>query len=318
MKRKIFLVLLLLILCQFRIFAQDDIEKKPSQVEVKEDNPAKEGKTHHFGITIKRMNYTYIPAEYHFSKTPNLLIIPLSSSSELKKNEQVTLPFAISYYNKNWNLFIEASHYKVTYNNVNYRTAEVYHNPYFGSPKEQIRVYDTRLSPKTRRESKINFYKRIELNESNSFFYGLGIRNIYKGSHSISRSPYGDYGFVEYKDYIDSYGLQFFLKYQYQFTSSWKTNLTLEPFLTYGIWKSQGFGFSSFYFPNSLNAIYGMDIDLQLAYNLNENLNLIFGYNYIYTKVRGYAILPTILPTATNVTESDNIYGYYFGLNSKF
>lgn len=322
------LATLFLTVSQSVIIAQDEIEKPTTQAEAKEDKPtAKEGKTHQFGLTIKRMDYTYIPAEYHLSKNPNFYD-PYHTIGNLKKNKEVTLPFALSYYNKNWNLFIEASHYKVTYNDM-YARRYAYDRDWYNTEQLAYRftAYDTGFSAKTRRESKINFYKQAQLNESNSFFYGIGIRNIYKESYEKNSSRYT---YNEYRNSINAYGLQLFFKYQLQLSSFLKLNLTVEPFLTSGRRNLQEglnpyFYYFLFYqglngnyfFNGQINSIYGVETDMHFSYSLNENLNLLVGYNYIYTKIR--AGNANSFFSKYPVTETkDNIYGYFIGLNAKF
>jgi len=317
MKKIFYVISMLLVMGEFDLFAQDGTEKPASQVEAKEDKPSPaEGKNHQFGLTVKRMNYTYVPAEYIRTTTDPY---PLSSSGHLKKNEQVTLPFALSYYNKNWNLFIEASHYKVNYNDLYYRETEAY--IYYARPLgDSIRVYDQKLDPMTRRESKLNFYKQKQLGESNAIFYGLGIRNIFKESYQ----KYSGVGLNlnEYRDSLNTYGLQLFFKYQYLISSAFRLNLSLEPFLTSGKRNIDVTFYRSYELINrgrGNHYIYGVDADLQLAYSLNENLSLLIGYNYIFTKIQGKTVrAPFIIPSYTTVTEPDHIYGYYIGLNAKF
>ncbi len=317
MKKIFYVASLLFVMSQFDLFAQDETEKPTSQVEAKEDKPSlAEGKNHQFGLTVKRMNYTYVPAEYIRTTTDPY---PLSTSGHLKKNEQVTLPFALSYYNKNWNLFIEASHYKVNYNDLYYRDTEVY-IPYARPLGDSIRIYDQKLDPMTRRESKLNFYKQKQLGESNSIFYGVGIRNIYKESYQ--KYSGSTLGYNEYRDSLNTYGLQLFFKYQYQISSALRFNLSLEPFLTSGKRNLDVTFYRSYeliYRGRGINYIYGVDADLQLAYSLNENLSLLIGYNYIYTKIQAQTVrAPFIFPSYTTATESDHIYCYYIGLNAKF
>lgn len=328
MKIIFLLATLFLFVTASAIIAQDDTEKPTTQVEAKEDKPqVAEGKTHQFGLTIKRMDYTYIPAEYHLSKNPSFYD-PYHTIGNLKKNQQVTLPFALSYFNKNWNLFIEASHYKVTYNDM-YARRYAYDRDWYNTQPVAYRfsAYDTEFPSKTRRESKINFYKQAQLNESNSFFYGIGIRNIYKESY-VKRTFIYDYS--EYRNSINAYGLQLFFKYQLQLSSSLKLNLTAEPFLTSGRRNLQeglnpytyysliyqGFN-GNYFFNGQVNSIYGVETDLQFAYSLNENLNLLVGYNYIYTKIRTGDI-NSFFSKYPVIETKDNIYGYYIGLNAKF
>ena len=244
------------------------------------------------------------------------------------------------YYNKNWNLFSEFSYYKVSYAHLYNERISVY-IPNFNagsiSPSFQTSLYNTI----TRRELKNNFYTKTEFNSSNQIFYGLGIRNLFKESYGYKSGLIGESSM----DSTNSYGLQIYFKYQMQIVSFLKLSISAEPFYTVGNRiRSRNLAVSNPYLDsysfflndkNAKNYFYGVDADFNLSFALNENLNLLVGYNYIYTKIRreknrsyfvsvyeGQISISSLIFQSLFSQQSheskDHINGYYIGLNASF
>lgn len=308
-----------------------------SQEETTKETNASD-KPHQFGITLKRTNYSYTPSEYFESKDSTFL--ELQKSGKLKNNSQITYPVSFLYYNKNWNLYTEASYFKISYGNMYYNNLSLDTFSFNRNDLVFLRYYDKVQNTITRREAKINFYTKTEINSSNRFFFGLGIRNIYKENFKFNYDPLVN----DSKDSTNSYGLQAYLKYQVELASFVKLNVSAEPFYTYGNrnrsyqtpdYSSINYYWYSVYSSKAKNYFYGADLDFNFSFALNENLNLLVGYNYIYTKIRHeknsestflvydgqpqilYSIYQNSLIQQSHESK-DHIFGYYFGLNAKF
>jgi len=325
-KLNLFALLTIILTFSINLFSQEEKPKEFSQVE----------NTHQFGFTLKRANYSYTPSEYFESKDSTFG--NLRKSGKLKNNDQVTYPVSFLYFNKNLNLYTEASYYKVSYANM-YNLVVGQYIPSLNLGINDLYFYDRVQNSITRRESKVNFYTKTELNSSNLIYYGLGIRNLYKENFRQGNLFYSD----DFLDSTNSYGLQVFLKYQVELASFVKLSISAEPFYTVGsrvrsknhyINQNGSYNFS-LYAIGQKNYYYGADLDFNFSFSLNENLHLLIGYNYIYTKIRheknrNYRLfVENGQPNFTSLLSQevwnqpsneskDHIFGYYIGLNAKF
>ncbi|HNK59281.1 MAG TPA: hypothetical protein PLL86_23925, partial [Leptospiraceae bacterium] len=222
-----FFLILVLIVINTNIFSQEE-----KNIDNNKENKLSE-KIHQFGFTIKRANYAYYPVEYENDSIGKTLLglwdrPGLRSQSELfsaanpkklspmRNNEQVINPFSLLYYNKNLNLNFEFSRYSLVLDSP-YYVADL-----FGSSITPHDIGNIRRS-----ENKLNVYSNIKLNESNSFFYGLGARNIKKENYRRT--------YITQDSILDNtYGINLFLKYQYKIISNLSINFSIEPFYTYG------------------------------------------------------------------------------------
>jgi outer membrane protein (TIGR04327 family) len=324
-------IFLSFIAINFGLSAQDE----------KRDENRQSEKNHQFGFTIKRANYSYYPVEYeNDSQGKDLLGLwhrpGLRKQSELfdsvnpkklsamRNNEQLINPFSLLYYNKKLNLNFEFSYYSL-----------ILDSPYYLASFLNIQPIPYNIGNIRRSENKLNIYSSVNLTENNSFFYGLGGRNIKKESYQrkgLSQNTIVD----------DTYGINIFLKYQYKIISNLSINFSVEPFYTYGqrSIKSdfiQSYG-SLLPSPNDFRAVYndpnakiyfyGAELGINLSFNFFENLNLLVGYGFIYTKIRyenDKRLILTRYYDTNYLTYSgiynhstDHINNWYIGLNAKF
>ncbi len=338
-------LLILFILLPQILFSQE-VEKKV------EPTPRR------FNLNLKNMNYTYFPAEYYEFKESTFSQI--RNSGGLKNNSKNLFPMSLTYHHKEWNLFTELSYFQATFANMYYNQ---YSLPSYAtytsySTNNPYRWEDSILRNTKREETKLNFYTSKEISESQSIFYGLGIRNINRETNS-ERGYYFISGDIinRYPDNFDrvkSYGLNAYFKYQFQMFSFLKLKLSLEPFYTIGnrnrdsninySVSSSNAGvsqsiFFNYYKENQRNYFYGFETDFSLAFAIAENLNLNLGVNYIYTKIRYENNKTYQLYGNTNMNRNfpyllfllnqelinkvpneskDHLRGFYIGIDAKF
>jgi outer membrane protein (TIGR04327 family) len=327
-------LLLLFILLTQILFSQEPEKKE-------EPTPRR------FNLNIKRMNYTYTPAEYYENKESTFSTV--KNSGGLKNNTKNIIPMSLMYYHKDWNLFTEASFFKASFANMYYNqyflpSSATHTNYTFGTGLGWL---DNVLRNTMRQESKLNFYTSKEISESQSIFYGLGIRNI---NRETSRSR-REFIYADRFDRVQSYGLNAYFKYQLQMFSFLKLKLSLEPFYTVGnrnrdsnyrlntYYTSRGVRNEisfELYQKNPRNYFYGFETDLSLSFAIAENLNLNLGANFIYTKIRyennksyfantDYAqstnlffLIQQELINKVPHESKDHLKGFYIGIDAKF
>ncbi|HMV41224.1 MAG TPA: hypothetical protein PK079_03150 [Leptospiraceae bacterium] len=311
------LIILTILFCSQVIFSEE---------QNKELNTQKK-----YSLTIKSAHFSYLPTEYLDYRERNTL--GSNSASFLHNNRTKTNPLSFSYYSKDLNLFFEYSYYKISLNNLFYTKTE-----FLESSPGQLRPFflGYTLPTITRRENKLNAYKKYSVNDRNHFFFGLGIRNIFK---EVSSNLYSNERYIR----TDTYGMEIFLKYRLDFLSSFAFNLTFEPFYTAGKYITKDFPYNNsinkkvYLFPivnDSFVYFWGYDADINLSYRIDDNLSFFFGYNYIRTATRvqnryqdnvsnSYYIFDSNGLRYFNQRDSyektdDNIQNYYVGIKAEF
>ena len=339
----------LFFLFTFGLFSQDAPPETTRKEEVTKDK---------FFFTFKNAWTTYIPVEAVnvigndvFSRvSADNLGNYIYTAKQLKNNQSEINPFSFTYYNANQNLFFELSRYKLTLNDA------------YLEPDEPLRLYartpfnnNLKLPNIKREETKLDIYKSYSITENNTLYYGLGIRNISKSANQREFAPFN----AETIEKYNTTGLSFYLKYVFKFSENWKFNFLLQPFYTYGtksnkdpirIFTSRNnFLIESPYQYYSITLrennqtarIYGSELDISFSYQINENLDLSFGGNLIYSKFilrntgnlnLGFDKNGKLLPLEPFVNNFYNIerrlvqklftnellYSYYLGINLKF
>jgi hypothetical protein len=184
------------------------------------------------------------------------------------------------------------------------------------------------------------------------------LRNIIKSSSKRELIPY----VTETVEKYNTYGFNLYFKYLLKVTDNIKFNFFLQPFYTYGskvnkdpiyltsdyslIMLSGFVGYFDYYKvtvrdSNQKAYFYGFELDLSFSYQINENIDLSFGGNLIYNKIRyqnngslTFAVNPSTLRYDNNsffygqgiqnrnlypkIYNSEFLYSYYLGVNLKF
>lgn len=217
-----------------------------------------------------------MPYEYTSLTDKNETITPTRSSSALKENGKVLIPFVFSYENLAKGFKLDLSYYEIEIVNAN---TLLYQHPAQGP--NISRFY---LSPMARSEFEFNAYKTFTPTSDWKLYLGGGIRNI-------NRYLYGNYlGQGTFKEYFFTYGPQVSVQSIYQLTGDFAFHLTMDVFYTQGtrFFKQPNLMEDRFQYSLSTSGTGGIfrgyEFDGSLSYSFHPNMKFFVGYNMIVSK----------------------------------
>lgn len=292
--------------------------------------PEEKTKTSKFSLLLKRQTYQYLPYEYTSLTDKNESIVPTRSSSALKENGKVLIPFVFSYENLAKGFKLELSYFEIEIVNAN---TLLYRQTAQGP--NISRYY---LSPMARSEFEFNAYKTFTPTRDWNLYLGGGLRNI-------NRYLYGNYlGQGTFKEYFFTYGPQASVQSIYQLTGDFAFHLTMDVFYTQGtrFFKQPNLMEDRFQYSLSTASTGGIfrgyEFDGSLSYSFHPHMKFFIGYNMIVSKFsylhyneiqlsRSTENLGSANPSITGVWEMnlpkksenfDTLRGIYLGMMVSF
>lgn len=266
------LIYILLVFFSSMLFAEETVTI---------ENEPKEKRNHsRTSLLLKRQTYQYLPYEYTALTDKNEAIVPTRSSSALKENGKVLIPFVFSYENLTKGFKLELSYFEIEIVNAN---TLLYQQTALGA--HISRFY---LSPMARSEFEFNVYKTFTPGLDWKLYLGGGIRNI-------NRYQYGNYlGQGTFKEYFFTYGPQVSLQSIYQLPFDLAFHLTMDLFYTQGtrFFKQPNLMEDRFQYSLSTAGTEGIfrgyELDGSLSYSFHPNMKFFVGYNLIVSKFSYY------------------------------
>ncbi|PJZ84552.1 LA_2444/LA_4059 family outer membrane protein [Leptospira harrisiae] len=240
--------------------------------------PLSEGKIKksEWSLLLKRQTYQYLPYEYSSLTDKNESIVPTRSSSALKENGKVLIPFVFSYENIEKGFKVDLSYFEIEIVNAN---TLLYQQSIEGG--NVSRFY---LSPMARSEFELNLYKTFVPTKDWKLYLGGGVRNI-------NRYLYGNYlGQGTFKEYFFTYGPQVSVQTVYQLPYDLAFHLTMDLFYTQGtrFFKQPNLMEDRFQYSLSTAGTEGIfrgyEWDGSLTYSFHPNMKFFVGYNMIVSK----------------------------------
>ncbi|MCG6144317.1 LA_2444/LA_4059 family outer membrane protein [Leptospira bandrabouensis] len=229
-----------------------------------------------WSLLLKRQTYHYLPYEYSSLTDKNESIVPTRSSSALKENGKVLIPFVFSYENLEKGFKVDLSYFEIEIVNAN---TLLYQQSAQGG--NVSRFY---LSPTARSEFELNLYQTFLLNKDWKLYLGGGVRNI-------NRYLYGNYlGQGTFKEYFFTYGPQVSAQTIYQLSQKLALHLTMDVFYTQGtrFFKQPNLMEDRFQYSLSTAGTEGIfrgyEWDGSLSYSFHPNMKFFVGYNMIVSK----------------------------------
>ncbi|PJZ47204.1 LA_2444/LA_4059 family outer membrane protein [Leptospira brenneri] len=238
--------------------------------------PEEKTKNSKWTLLLKRQTYNYLPYEYTSLTEKNESFVPTRSSTALKENGKVLIPFVFGYENLAKGFKLELSYFEIEIVNAN--TLLFQQTP---QGPNLSRFY---LSPMARSEFEFNAYKTLDLSRDWKFYLGGGIRNI-------NRYVYGNYlGQGTFKEYFFTYGPQVSIQTIYQLTQDFAFHLTMDVFYTQGtrFFKQPNLMEDRFQYSFSTAGTAGIfrgyEFDSSFSYSFHPNMKFFIGYNMILSK----------------------------------
>ncbi|TGL39008.1 LA_2444/LA_4059 family outer membrane protein [Leptospira perdikensis] len=242
------------------------------------ERPVPEGnsKKSEWSLLLKRQTYHYLPYEYSSLTDKNESIFPTRSSSALKENGKVLIPFVFSYENLEKGFKVDLSYFEIEIVNAN---TLLYQQSAQGG--NLSRFY---LSPMARSEFELNLYKTFAPTKDWKLNLGGGVRNI-------NRYLYGNYlGQGTFKEYFFTYGPQASIQTIYQIHQDFAFHLTMDVFYTQGtrFFKQPNLMEDRFQYSLSTAGTEGIfrgyEWDGSLSYSFHPHMKFFVGYNMIVSK----------------------------------
>ncbi|PJZ81628.1 LA_2444/LA_4059 family outer membrane protein [Leptospira meyeri] len=264
------LIYIFLVSVSSMIFAEGDGRETEKPV------PEGNSKKSEWSLLLKRQTYHYLPYEYSSLTDKNESILPTRSSSALKENGKVLIPFVFSYENLEKGFKVDLSYFEIEIVNAN---TLLYQQSTQGG--NLSRFY---LSPTARSEFELNFYKTFSPTKDWKLNLGGGVRNI-------NRYLYGNYlGQGTFKEYFFTYGPQVSVQTIYQLNQDFAFHLTMDVFYTQGtrFFKQPNLMEDKFQYSLSTAGTEGIfrgyELDGSLSYFFHPNMKFFVGYNMIVSK----------------------------------
>ncbi|TGL15466.1 hypothetical protein EHQ94_13945 [Leptospira meyeri] len=264
------LIYIFLVSVSSMIFAEGDGRETEKPV------PEGNSKKSEWSLLLKRQTYHYLPYEYSSLTDKNESILPTRSSSALKENGKVLIPFVFSYENLEKGFKVDLSYFEIEIVNAN---TLLYQQSTQGG--NLSRFY---LSPTARSEFELNFYKTFTPTKDWKLNLGGGVRNI-------NRYLYGNYlGQGTFKEYFFTYGPQVSVQTIYQLNQDFAFHLTMDVFYTQGtrFFKQPNLMEDKFQYSLSTAGTEGIfrgyELDGSLSYSFHPNMKFFVGYNMIVSK----------------------------------
>ncbi|TGK89366.1 hypothetical protein EHQ23_02975 [Leptospira bourretii] len=262
------LIYLILVSVSSMIFAEGREMETPT--------PEGKNKKSEWSLLLKRQTYHYLPYEYSSLTDKNESIVPTRSSSALKENGKVLIPFVFSYENLEKGFKVDLSYFEIEIVNAN---TLLYQQSAQGG--NVSRFY---LSPTARSEFELNLYQTFLLNKDWKLYLGGGVRNI-------NRYLYGNYlGQGTFKEYFFTYGPQVSAQTIYQLTQELALHLTIDVFYTQGtrFFKQPNLMEDRLQYSLSTAGTEGIfrgyEWDGSFSYSFHPNMKFFVGYNMIVSK----------------------------------
>ncbi|TGK81561.1 hypothetical protein EHQ24_09640 [Leptospira noumeaensis] len=260
----------------FLVFVSSTIFAEGESRETERPLPEGHSKKSEWSLLLKRQTYQYLPYEYSSLTDKNESIVPTRSSSSLKENGKVLIPFVFSYENIEKGFKVELSYFEIEIVNAN---TLLYQQSAQGG--NLSRFY---LSPMARSEFELNFYKTFTPTKDWKFYLGGGVRNI-------NRYLYGNYlGQGTFKEYFFTYGPQTSIQTVYQLPYDFAIRITMDVFYTQGtrFFKQPNLMEDRFQYSLSTAGTEGIfrgyELDGSLSYSFHPNMKFFVGYNLIVSK----------------------------------
>ncbi|TGM68923.1 hypothetical protein EHQ96_05100 [Leptospira levettii] len=262
------LIYLFLVSVSSMVFAEGR-EMEPSLQEGK-------NKKSEWSLLLKRQTYQYLPYEYTSLTDKNESIVPTRSSTTLKENGKVLIPFVFSYENVEKRFKVDLSYFEIEIVNAN--------TLLFQQSAQGGNLSRFYLSPMARSEFELNLYQTFLPAKDWKLYLGGGVRNI-------NRYLYGNYlGQGTFKEYFFTYGPQASVQSVYQLSQDLAFHLTMDVFYTQGtrFFKQPNLMEDRFQYSLSTAGTEGIfrgyEWDGSLSYSFHSNMKFFVGYNMIVSK----------------------------------
>lgn len=251
-----------------------------SETVVTKQEPDEKSKNSKFSLLLKRQTYQYLPYEYTSLTDKNESLVPTRSSSTLKENGKVLIPFVFSYENLTKGFKLELSYFEIEIVNAN--------TLLYQQTSQGPNISRHYLSPMARSEFEFNAYKALSPIKDWKLYLGGGIRNI-------NRYLYGNYlGQGTFKEYFFTYGPQVSVQSIYELPYDLAFHLTVDVFYTQGtrFFKQPNLMEDRFQYSLSTAGTEGIfrgyEFDGSLSYSFHSNMKFFVGYNMIVSKFSYY------------------------------
>ncbi|MBM9548704.1 hypothetical protein JWG40_16885 [Leptospira sp. 201903074] len=252
-------------------------EETATKIDTLQDEKSKSSK---FSLLLKRQTYQYLPYEYTSLTDKNESLVPTRSSSALKENGKVLIPFVFSYENLAKGFKLELSYFEVEIVNAN--------TLLYQQTSQGPNISRYYLSPMARSEFEFNAYQSLSPTKDWKLYLGGGIRNI-------NRYLYGNYlGQGTFKEYFFTYGPQVSAQSIYELPYDLAFHLTIDLFYTQGtrFFKQPNLTEDRFQYSLSTAGTEGIfrgyEFDGSLAYSFHPHMKFFVGYNMIVSKFSYY------------------------------